>query len=75
MRWAWGVGTIEITERALKFDAPGKHDSVALSEITAVERKGTWPLVALIVSHRGGKLTIGQLKPNTAKEITAALGF
>lgn len=73
--WAWGIGKIEVTERAIKFDAPGRHESVALATITGVERKGMWPMVTLIIKHAGGKLEIKSLKPDVAKEIVEALGF
>ena len=73
--WSWGVGKIEVNERAIKFDAPGRHESVALATITGVERKGLWPMVTLTIKHAGGTLEIKSLTPVTATEIVEALGF
>lgn len=76
-QWGYSVGGhITVTERALKVDYAGKHESVALSEIVAVKQQTAFPgVVNLHISHRGGVMKIPAVKKKYALEIIAAIGF
>lgn len=73
--WPYAFGQIRVTDMALVVDAPGRHASLARSEIIGVERSGFLGATTLTIAHRGGKLKLDHVKAGTAKEIAAALGF
>lgn len=73
--WPYAFGTIRVTDVAFVLDAPGKHASLARSEIIGVERSGFLGATTLTITHRGGKLKLDHVSGSAAKEIAAALGF
>ena len=73
--WPYAFGKLKVTDRAFVVDAPGKHASIAISEIVGVERSGFLGATTLTIAHRGGKLKLDHVSGKSAKEIAEALGF
>jgi hypothetical protein len=74
-QWRVGIAKITLTDHAIKADYAGHHESVALSEITGVDRSGIWPGITLTIRTRGGSTRLPMLWRKQAAEIVAALGF
>jgi hypothetical protein len=76
-QWGYALGGhITVTERALKVDYAGKHESVALAEIVGVRLVTAFPgVVNMKIAHRGGVWSIPAVKKKYAQEIVAAIGF